>query len=157
MRHVKLFEQFTSLLNEGKGVGEKEWKALTDPEQYKAILAIRGKKEAQRFAGDFFSNLPEFIVRDLAKLNTKEFMNEAVSKTEDDKIIKYLDSLKTETLFDFNNDAHGASDDAATADQWDSNKNDLDHSDLVDFALDHIVNNSIKLKELKKLISSTYS
>jgi DNA polymerase III sliding clamp (beta) subunit (PCNA family) len=87
----------------------------------------------------------------------ESFINEGISTSEESKIVTYLDSLKDETLFNFNDDAHGESDDAATVDQWNSNKNDLDHSDLVDFALDHVVNFSIKLKELKKLISSTYA
>jgi hypothetical protein len=87
----------------------------------------------------------------------ESFINESLSTSEESKIVTYLDSLNDETLFNFNDDAHGESDDAETVDQWNSNKNDLDHSDLVDFALDHVVNFSIKLKELKKLINATYS
>jgi len=83
----------------------------------------------------------------------EQFISESLTRSEESAILKYLDGLDDETLFDFNNDAHGQSDDAGTVDQWNDNKNDLDHSDLVDFALDHVVNFSIKLSELKKLIS----
>ena len=156
---MKIIKTFESFINEG--ITEVFWKDLSDTQQHNAILAIRGKKEAQKYAGELWTNLPNFIVRDLAKITPKDIIsksvNEAISKSEESKIVKYLDGLKDETLFDFNNDAHGQSDDAETADQWNSNKNDLDHSDLVDFALDHVVNFSIKLKELKEVISSTYA
>ena len=78
----------------------------------------------------------------------EDFVNEKLSKSEVAQIEKYLDKLDAGVVFDMCNDFY------IEDDEWHEIKNDLDQSELVEWALSYIKSNAIKLNDLKSMYES---
>ena len=71
-------------VNEAKELNfEQEWNTLSTHIQHDLLKDIRDKKIADKFAGDFWENLPHFIQRDLKKELTKIMSESIVSEAKE--------------------------------------------------------------------------
>ena len=73
-----------SIVSEAKELNfEQEWNTLSTHIQHDLLKDIRDKKIADKFAGDFWENLPHFIQRDLKKELTKIMSESIVSEAKE--------------------------------------------------------------------------
>lgn len=99
--------------------------------------------------GVMIRQMPETIHEIEKNGKVLESLNEDLSASEVTQIEKYLSKLDAGVLFDMVNDFY------TEDDEWNEIKNDLDKSELEEWALAHIKSDAIKLKDLKSMYEST--
>lgn len=149
MKHIKLFEEFTN---------EKTITIDWNDDENSLVFSDAGLIKVDydgefKYRNKWFSTAehegPEDLIKDLTKAFKADkfvFVNESLSKSEIDQIEKYLDKYVDEdALFDLCNDFY------TEDEEWQEVKNDLDKSDLMQWAISHIKSNNLKLKDIKSI------
>ncbi len=149
MKYIKLFEEFAN---------EKtitiDWNDDENSLVFSDVGLIKVDYDGEfKYRNKWFSTAehegPEDLIKDLTKAFKADkfvYVNESLSKSEIDQIEKYLDKYVDEdALFDLCNDFY------AEDEEWQEVKNDLDKSDLMQWAISHIKSNNLKLKDIKSI------
>jgi hypothetical protein len=149
MKYIKLFEEFAN---------EKTISIDWNDDENSLIFSDAGLIKVDydgefKYRNKWFSTAehegPEDLIKDLTnafKGDKFVYVNEGLSKSEIDQIEKYLDKYVDEdALFDMCNDFY------VEDEEWQDVKNDLDKSDLMQWALSYIKSNNLKLKDIKSV------
>lgn len=149
MKYIKLFEEFAN---------EKTISIDWNDDENSLVFSDAGLIKVDydgefKYRNKWFSTAehegPEDLIKDLTnafKGDKFVYVNESLSKSEIDQIEKYLDKYVDEdALFDMCNDFY------AEDEEWQDVKNDLDKSDLMQWALSYIKSNNLKLKDIKSV------